>query len=100
MQERRARGYGVEGLVGHVSRPAEVQAVVDGAVAAFGKIYILVNNAGVTWGGHPEAMPLEKWQKGIDVNLTGGFLFSQAGRREMVKRQYGRHINSAFLAGL
>src|SRR5258708_12478342 len=100
MQERRARGYGVEGLVGHVSRPAEVQAVVDGAGAAFGKIDILVNNAGVTWGEHPEAMPLEKWQKVIDVNLTGAFLFSQSAGREMLKRQYGRIINVASLAGL
>ncbi len=74
LQEMRARGFRVEGLVGDVSRPAEVQAVVDGAVAAFGKIDILVNNAGVTWGEHPEAMPLEKWQKVIDVNLTGAFL--------------------------
>ena len=100
LQEMRARGFRVEGLVGDVSRPAEVQAVVDGAVAAFGKIDILVNNAGVTWGEHPEAMPLEKWQKVIDVNLTGAFLFSQSAGREMLKRQYGRIINVASLAGL
>jgi gluconate 5-dehydrogenase len=100
LQEMRARGFRVEGLVADVSRPAEVQAVVDGAVAAFGKIDILVNNAGVTWGEHPEAMPLEKWQKVIDVNLTGAFLFSQSAGREMLKRQYGRIINVASLAGL
>jgi gluconate 5-dehydrogenase len=100
LQEMGARGFRVEGLVADVSRPAEVQAVVDGAVAAFGKIDILVNNAGVTWGEHPEAMPLEKWQKVIDVNLTGAFLFSQSAGREMLKRQYGRIINVASLAGL
>jgi NAD(P)-dependent dehydrogenase (short-subunit alcohol dehydrogenase family) len=100
LQEMRARGFRVEGLVADVSRPAEVQAVVDGAVAAFGKIDILVNNAGVTWGENPEAMPLEKWQKVIDVNLTGAFLFSQSAGREMLKRQYGRIINVASLAGL
>jgi NAD(P)-dependent dehydrogenase (short-subunit alcohol dehydrogenase family) len=100
LQEMRARGFRVEGLVADVSRPAEVQAVVDGAVAAFGKIDILINNAGVTWGEEPEAMPLEKWQKVIDVNLTGAFLFSQSAGREMLKRQYGRIINVASLAGL
>jgi gluconate 5-dehydrogenase len=100
LQEMRGRGFRVEGLVADVSRPAEVQAVVDGAVAAFGKIDILVNNAGVTWGEDPEAMPLEKWQKVIDVNLTGAFLFSQSAGREMLKRQYGRIINVASLAGL
>jgi gluconate 5-dehydrogenase len=62
----RARGFRVEGLVADVSRPPDVQAVVDGAVTAFGEIDILINNAGVTWGENPEAMPLEKWQKVID----------------------------------
>jgi NAD(P)-dependent dehydrogenase (short-subunit alcohol dehydrogenase family) len=100
LQEMRARGFRVEGLVADVSRPADVQAVVDGAIDAFGKIDILINNAGVTWGENPEAMPLEKWQKVIDVNLTGAFLFSQSAGREMLKRQYGRIINVASLAGL
>ena len=100
LQEMRARGFRVEGRVADVSKPSDVQAVVDGAVAAFGKIDILINNAGVTWGEEPEAMPLEKWQKVIDVNLTGAFLFAQSAGREMLKRQYGRIINVASLAGL
>ena len=45
-------------------------------------------------------MPLDKWQKVIDVNLTGAFLFAQAAGREMLKRQYGRIINIASIAGL
>ena len=45
-------------------------------------------------------MPLDKWQKVIDVNLTGAFLFSQAAGRDMLKRQYGRIINIASVAGL
>ncbi len=100
LKEMRARGFRVEGQVADVSRPADVQAVVDRALAAFDKVDILINNAGVTWGEDPEAMPLEKWQKVIDVNLTGAFLFSQAVGREMLKRRYGRIINVASLAGL
>ncbi len=100
LQEMRARGFRVEGRVADVSKPSDVQAVVDGAVAALGKIDILINNAGVTWGAEPEAMPLEKWQKVVDVNLTGAFLFAQSAGREMLKRQYGRIINVASLAGL
>jgi gluconate 5-dehydrogenase len=50
-----------------------VQAVVDQTIAVFGKVDILVNNAGVTWAAEPEAMPLEKWQKVVDINLTGAF---------------------------
>ncbi|HXB56208.1 MAG TPA: SDR family oxidoreductase [Vicinamibacteria bacterium] len=100
VQDMRAHGFRVEGLVADVSRPSDVQGVVDGAVAAFGKIDILINNAGVTWGEEPEAMPLEKWQRVIDVNLTGAFLFSQSAGREMLKRRYGRIVNVASLAGL
>jgi len=100
LQEMRARGFRVEGRVADVSKPSDVQAVVDGAVAALGKIDILINNAGVTWGEEPEAMPLERWQKVVDVNLTGAFLFAQSAGREMLKRQYGRIINVASLAGL
>ncbi len=45
-------------------------------------------------------MPLDKWQKVIDTNLTGTFLFSQAVGREMLKRQSGCMINIASIAGM
>ena len=94
------RGFHVEGLVADVANPADVQAVVDKTMAAYGRVDILVNNAGITWGARPEEMPLGKWQKVIDVNLTGAFLFAQAAGREMLKREYGRIINIASIAGL
>ena len=93
-------GFRVDGMVGDVSNPADVQAVVDKATATYGRLDILVNNAGVSWGAEPENMPLDKWQKVIDVNLTGAFLFAQAAGREMLKREYGRIINVASIAGL
>ena len=95
-----ALGHRVEGRVADVANPADVQAVVDAAMKVFGQVDILVNNAGVTWGERPEAMPLDKWQKVLDINLTGAFLFAQAAGREMLKRQYGRIINVASIAGL
>jgi gluconate 5-dehydrogenase len=96
----RARGVRVEGLVCDVSKPADVQAVVDRTIEAYGKVDILVNNAGVTWGARPEDLPLDKWQKVIDINLTGAFLFSQAAGRDMLKHGFGRIINIASIAGL
>jgi NAD(P)-dependent dehydrogenase (short-subunit alcohol dehydrogenase family) len=96
----RSRGFRVEGRICDVAVPADVQAVVDATLAAYGRIDILVNNAGVTWAEEPERMPLDKWQKVIDVNLTGAFLFSQAAGRPMLERQYGRIINVASIAGL
>jgi NAD(P)-dependent dehydrogenase (short-subunit alcohol dehydrogenase family) len=100
VNEFRGRGFTVEGLKCDVSKPADVQAVVDRTIAAFGKVDILVNNAGVTWSAEPEDMPLDKWQKVVDINLTGAFLFSQAAGRDMLKRQWGRIINVASISGL
>jgi gluconate 5-dehydrogenase len=100
LESFRKRGFHIEGMVADVAKPADVQAVVDKTVAAFGRVDILVNNAGVTWSTRPEDMPLDKWQKVIDVNLTGAFLFAQAAGREMLKREYGRIINVASIAGL
>ena len=96
----RSRGFRAEGMVCDVAQPDQVQAVVDQTVSVFGQVDILVNNAGVSWGEEPETMPLDKWRKVIDTNLTGAFLFSQAAGREMLKRQYGRIINIASIAGL
>jgi gluconate 5-dehydrogenase len=95
-----ARGFRAAGLVADVSSPADVQAVVDRTMAAYGRLDILVNNAGISWGARPEEMALDKWQKVIDVNLTGAFLFAQAAGREMLKRGYGRIVNVASIAGM
>ena len=96
----RSRGFRVEGMRCDVANAGDVQAVVDGTIAAFGKVDILVNNAGVTWAAEPEVMPLDKWQKVVDINLTGAFLFSQAAGRDMLARQWGRIINVASISGI
>lgn len=100
LAELRARGHTVEGMPCDVSRPDDVQAVVDKTMQAYGRLDILINNAGITWAAPAAEMPLEKWRKVIDVNLTGAFLFSQAAGREMLKAGYGRIINVASIAGL
>jgi NAD(P)-dependent dehydrogenase (short-subunit alcohol dehydrogenase family) len=94
------RGFTAIGKVCDVSQPEQVQAVVDSAMKHFGTLDILVNNAGISWGAMPEDMPLEQWQKVIDVNLTGCFLFAQAVGREMLKNNSGSIINIASIAGL
>jgi NAD(P)-dependent dehydrogenase (short-subunit alcohol dehydrogenase family) len=96
----RDRGTRVEGAICDVASAAQVQDVVDRTVRVFGKVDILVNNAGVSWAAEPEDLPLDKWQKVIDINLTGAFLFSQAAGRDMLRRQWGRIINVASIAGL
>ena len=96
----RARGFKVAGMICDGATPSEVQDVVDTTIERFGKIDILINNAGISWAAEPESMPLDKWQKVIDTNLTGTFLFSQAAGKEMLKQQSGCIINIASIAGM
>jgi gluconate 5-dehydrogenase len=76
----------------------QVLAVVARVRADFGRIDILVNNAGTSWGAPVEDYPLEGWQKVIDVNLTGVFLFAQAVGRVMIEQQAGKIVNIASVA--
>ncbi len=100
LDEFRNRGFKAEGKTCDVSNAEDVQAVVDETINKFGKVDILVNNAGISWGAMPEDMPLEKWQKVLDVNLTGCFLMAQACGREMLKNNSGSIINIASIAGI
>jgi gluconate 5-dehydrogenase len=100
VNEFRERDFKCEGLLCDVADPAQVQHVVDRTVEIFGRVDILINNAGISWGERPETMPVEKWLKVIDINLTGAFLFAQAAGREMLKREYGRIINISSVSGM
>jgi gluconate 5-dehydrogenase len=100
VEEFREKGFHVHGKLCDVSKPDDVQAVVDETVRHFGKVDILINNAGISWGAMPEEMTLEQWQKVIDVNLTGCFLFAQAVGSEMLKHESGSIINIASISGL
>ncbi|MEO0615524.1 MAG: SDR family NAD(P)-dependent oxidoreductase [Pseudomonadota bacterium] len=80
-----------------VRDPAAVQALVDASVAEFGRLDIMVNNAGVGFVMKPllELKP-EDWDLVIDVNLTGAFYGSQAAAAQMVRLgDGGRIINIA-----
>ncbi|MDQ3181768.1 MAG: glucose 1-dehydrogenase [Acidobacteriota bacterium] len=98
--EFRSRGFIVESKLCDVTNQADIQALVDETIEKFGKIDILINNAGISWGAMPEDMPLEKWQKVLDVNLTGCFLFAQIVGREMLKRSKGSIVNIASISGM
>jgi glucose 1-dehydrogenase len=70
-----------------VSKSADVQRMVDAAVQKFGKIDVLVNNAGIELSKPFLEKTEEDWDRVIAVDLKGPFLCSQAVAREMVKRQ-------------
>jgi NAD(P)-dependent dehydrogenase (short-subunit alcohol dehydrogenase family) len=77
-----------------------VQAVVAATLDHFGHIDILINNAGTSWGAPVEEMTLEQWNKVIETNLTGTFLFSQAVGQAMIRQGSGKIINIASVAGM
>jgi len=96
------QGLGVKSLAlgCDVKDQASIQAVVDAAMAEFGRIDILINNAGASWGAPVEEMRLEHWNKVIETNLTGTFLFSQAVGKVMIGEGKGKIINIASVAGI
>ncbi len=93
------QGVTVHSMLCDVSDASSVQQAVQQALAACGKIDVLVNNAGLTWGAPAETMPFERWKQVIDANITGTFLMSQAVGRHMLERGKGVIVNVASIAG-
>jgi NAD(P)-dependent dehydrogenase (short-subunit alcohol dehydrogenase family) len=83
-----------------VRSAAQIQEVVEATLSRFGRIDVLINNAGISWGAPVEEMRLEDWNKVIETNLTGTFLCSQAVGKVMIQQGGGRIINIASVAGL
>ena len=100
VQEFADPGNKVISSICDVSKPESVQAVIEQTYRKWGRIDVLINNAGISWGEMPEDMPIEKWQHVIDVNLTGCFLFAQAAGRVMLEQKSGSIINIASISGI
>ncbi|MFS0861283.1 SDR family oxidoreductase [Fredinandcohnia sp. 179-A 10B2 NHS] len=83
-----------------VTKPEDVQRVVEETVKEFGTIDILVNNSGATWGAPVVDMPFDAWQKVMSVNVNGTFLMSQAAGKVMIEQKSGKIINISSVAGL
>jgi NAD(P)-dependent dehydrogenase (short-subunit alcohol dehydrogenase family) len=99
-EELRELGVRTLALRCDVREQADVEAVVERTRRKLGRIDVLVNNSGTVWGAWPEDTPLEGWQKVVDVNLTGTFLFSQAAGRVMIDQHGGKIVNIASIAAL
>jgi 3-oxoacyl-[acyl-carrier protein] reductase len=83
-----------------VANTESVQKVVDGVVETWGKLHIVVNNAGITRDTLIPRMSDEDWDCVIETNLRGTFLFTRAATRPMMQARYGRIINMASVSGL
>ena len=78
-----------------VSKSSEVSGAVEGVVKEFGRLDIVVNNAGITKDGLILRMKEEDWDAVIGINLKGVFLCSREAVKVMVKQRYGRIVNIA-----
>jgi 3-oxoacyl-[acyl-carrier protein] reductase len=78
-----------------VSKASDVSSIFETAAKEFGKVEILVNNAGITKDGLLMRMREEDWDAVININLKGTFLCSKEAVRLMSKQRYGRIINIA-----
>jgi NAD(P)-dependent dehydrogenase (short-subunit alcohol dehydrogenase family) len=96
----RRLGVEVLALGCDVKDKSSIDDVVEKTLARFGRIDILINNAGVSWGAPIEEMTLDQWDKVLSTNLTGTFLFCQAVAKPMTAQKSGKIINIASVAGL
>ncbi|RLA84644.1 MAG: 3-oxoacyl-ACP reductase [Deltaproteobacteria bacterium] len=81
-----------------VRKRDEVEAMVDHILREYGRLDILINNAGVTRDSLCARMSEEDWNFVVDVNLKGTFLCSKAAFRPMRKQRYGKIVNTASVA--
>src|SRR5579884_1720908 len=93
------QGVTVHAMLCDVADAASVERTVQQTLQTCGKIDVLVNNAGLTWGAPAESMPLERWHQVIDANITGTYLMSRYVGRHMLERGSGNIINVASVAG-
>lgn len=100
--DKLAAEYGVRTLAvaANVGMADEAAALVKAAHEAFGRLDVLVNNAGITHDGLLVRMKEEDFDSVIDVNLKGTFLTCKAAGQIMMKQRYGRIVNMSSVSGV
>ena len=93
-------GNNVECFVANLSKAEEISGLIKAVEEKFGKVDILINNAGLTRDNLFMRMSDEDWQLVLDVNLTAGFKLAKAAIRGMMKRRYGRIVGIASVVGV
>lgn len=99
VEEIAAAGGEAIALQADVSQAEEVDSLVQQTIEKFGRLDVLVNNAGITRDTLLLRMKPEEWQAVIDLNLTGVFLCTRAASKLMLKQRSGRIINIASVTG-
>jgi 3-oxoacyl-[acyl-carrier protein] reductase len=98
--EARACGVQAEVVQADVASVSDVARLVDAALARFGKIDVLVNNAGVTRDTLIMRMSEDDWDSVIATNLKSAFLVTKAALRPMLRQRSGRIVNISSISGV
>lgn len=100
--EEIGKTYNIEVMFSNANmlKPDELKKMVEDANTKFGKIDVLINNAGIQHVSPIEDFPEEKWAAIIGINLTSAFYLTKAVWKGMKERKFGRVINIASAHGL
>jgi 3-oxoacyl-[acyl-carrier protein] reductase len=99
VQEVTAKGGTVRALAADVRKQEDAERVVQAAQEEFGRVDVLVNNAGVIRDKLVLMMTPEEWDLVLGVNLTGVYNFSKAAAEVMLRQRSGKIINMSSVAG-
>ena len=100
LKEIRNAGAAGTSLLGDVSDEASIRRMAETVVDEFGRVDVLVNNAGVSLITSAEETTSADWRRVLEVNLTGPFLTSREFGKEMLRQGSGSIVNIASIAGL
>jgi len=99
VKEIQLSGYNAIGVKADVASKAEVELLVSATIQKYGKIDLLVNNAGIYPASPVTELKEEEWNRVIDVNLKGVFLCSQKVIKYMIKQKSGAIVNIGSVDG-
>jgi len=100
VRELLATGHEAIALQADITQETEVDHMIEAAIARFGRIDILVNNAAVFFRTPVNTLTIDEWEQVMDVNLTGTFLCAHTIGLRMREWGWGHIINMADVAGL
>ena len=92
-------GHEIQAVQANICQAGDVKNMVDRTVEAFGKVDVLVHNAGISAVANAEDLTEDQWQSVIDTNVTGLFRCAQTAGRRMLEQGHGKIVNIASMYG-